>query len=162
MEAPWTALPPPEVVDLGAAPVPAGFWRRAAAVAVDVAFAAGLLEVARLAVSGGSRGLAARAFAGTCVLVVPAAYAVLAHGTGGQTLGKRLVGVRVVSAAGGPIGYPRALARYVAWWLSALPLATGFLLAAGRRDRRAVHDLLAGTRVVRAARRRPAHSALLS
>jgi uncharacterized RDD family membrane protein YckC len=93
--------------------------------------------------------LIARAFDYSFGLIVPAAYVVLMHGTAGRTLGKMLVGVRVVGAAGEPIGYPRALARYLAWFLSALPLLLGFALAAARPDRRALHDLIAGTRVVR-------------
>ena len=94
--------------------------------------------------------LIARAFDYTFGLVVPAAYVVVMHGTSGRTLGKMLVGARVVSVSGEPIGYPRALVRYLAWFVSALLLLLGFALAGVRPDRRALHDLVAGTRVVRA------------
>ena len=68
---------------------------------------------------------------------------------GGQTLGKMAVGVRVVSLDGGPVTASRALVRTVLSVLSILPAGLGFvgLLA---RSRRAGHDWLAGTRVVRA------------
>jgi uncharacterized RDD family membrane protein YckC len=80
---------------------------------------------------------------------VPVAYFVLGHGTAGRTAGKRLVGVRVVDEQGAPIGYVRALGRSVATLLAALPFGLGLALAALRSDRRGLHDLLAGTRVVR-------------
>jgi uncharacterized RDD family membrane protein YckC len=130
--------------------VPAGFWRRAGALLVDLLVVWLLLQV------GGALGaalapgtLVARAFDHAYVLVVPAAYFVLMHGTGGRTFGKMLFGARVVTVIGAPIGYPRALGRYLASFAALLPLAAGFLTAAARADKRGLHDLLAGTRVVR-------------
>jgi uncharacterized RDD family membrane protein YckC len=162
MDAPWTALSATDPVEADAPLVRAGAWRRAAALLVDGLAVWGLLELGGLLVAAiEARALAARALAWTCALVVPAAYAALGHGTGGQTVGKRLLGVRVVTAAGQAVGYPRALARYLAWWLSALLLGSGFLVAAVRRDRRALHDLVAGTRVVRGGPRQAARRALL-
>jgi uncharacterized RDD family membrane protein YckC len=150
MDAPWTASRAADLAGVDAPPAPAGFWRRAAALLVDAAVVWALLELGGLPLAEvDARGLAARAFAWTYTLGVPAAYFVLSHGTGGRTLGKRLTGARVETADGHAVGYPRALARYLAWWLSAPPLAVGFLMAAARRDRRALHDLVAGTRVVR-------------
>ena len=109
-----------------------------------------LLRVGDLATGALERWeLIARAFDYTFWLVVPAAYIVLMHGTTGRTLGKMLVGARVVGVSGEPIGYLRALARYLAWFVSAFPALLGFALAAARPDRRALHDLMAGTRVVR-------------
>ena len=57
--------------------------------------------------------------------MVPAAYFVLCHGTAGQTLGKRLLGVRVVDESGEPIGYLRALGRFAATVAAAIPLGLG-------------------------------------
>jgi uncharacterized RDD family membrane protein YckC len=129
---------------------PAGFWLRAGALAVDAGVWWLLLRLGDLGTGTlGRWELIARAFDYTFGLVVPAAYVVVMHGTSGRTLGKMLVGARVVSVSGEPIGYPRALARYLAWFLSALPLLLGFVLAAVRPDRRALHDLVVGTRVVR-------------
>lgn len=129
---------------------PAGFWRRALALLVDAGVWWLLLKVGDLLALALARwDLVARAFDYTYGLVVPGAYVVLLHGTTGQTLGKMLVGARVVGLSGQPIGYPRALARYGAWFLSALPLFVGFLVAATRGDKRALHDLVAGTRVIR-------------
>ena len=79
------------------------------------------------------------------------AHLVLLEGTGGQTLGKRLTGIRVVDEkTGGPIGWSvathRAGARALFWFVAFLALA----------DPRwqTLHDRSAGTIVVK--ERRPA------
>jgi uncharacterized RDD family membrane protein YckC len=94
--------------------------------------------------------IVSQAFAFTWLCVAPVAYFVLGHGTAGQTVGKRLLGARVVDGQGAPIGYVRALGRCVVSVLAALPLGLGLALAGLRSDRRGLHDLLAGTRVVSA------------
>lgn len=143
----WTAPAEPPIERAGARP--AGVRRRAVALLVDGLVVWALLKVGDVVATGlGRFELAAQAFTYAYAAVAPAAYFTLSHGTGGRTLGKRAVGVRVVTEAGGPAGYPQALARYLAWWLSLLPLGMGFVVAAFRVDRRAVHDLVAGTRVV--------------
>jgi uncharacterized RDD family membrane protein YckC len=151
-EPPWAtpARPPAAAGEAGGELRPGGFWRRALALLVDAVVWWLLLTAGDLISAGLARwDLVARAFGWAWTAVVPAAYAVLSHGTTGQTLGKRLAGVRVVDLAGEPIGYPRALGRWLAWLLSAALLFAGFLVAPARSDRRALHDLLAGTRVVR-------------
>lgn len=159
----WTLLPEPPPT-LAAAPArPAGFWRRAGALLIDLLVVWALLKAGDLlATAFGGLELVARAFTVSYAAVAPAAYFTLSHGTGGRTLGKLAAGVRVVTDTGGSLGYPQALARYVAWWLSLLPLGIGFLAAAFRRDRRALHDLVAGTRVVRARPAAEPGDALLS
>jgi uncharacterized RDD family membrane protein YckC len=146
---PWVA---PSAPPLAAVPEPGpgGFWRRAFALLVDAVLVWVLLYVGDAASGALDRwDLLARAFDRTWSLVIPAAYFVLLHGSGGRTLGKALAGVRVVAASGEPLGYGRALARHLAWLLSAFTFGVGFLVAAARRDKRALHDLVAGTRVVR-------------
>src|SRR6185437_10420191 len=66
----------------------------------------------------------------------------------GKTIGMALLGVRVVAVGGGPAGTRRALVRTLAFPLSILPLGLGFLPILFRRDRRALHDLIAGTEVI--------------
>ncbi len=121
------------------------------ALLLDLGIVAVLVELGMLVASAfARRALVSLAFAEAFVLVVPNAYFVLGHGTGGQTIGKRLLGVRVVGPAGEPIGYLRAVGRQAVWYISALLFGVGFAFAAVRRDGRALHDLVAGTRVVRA------------
>jgi uncharacterized RDD family membrane protein YckC len=138
-----------------AEPAPAGVRRRGVALVVDLLVVAFLCALGAQIALGFARlvprlDLAAQAFGRTWQLVVPAAYFVLSHGTGGQTVGKRLLGARVVDESGAPIGYLRALGRCAATVAAAIPLGLGLAMAALRRDRRGLHDLLAGTRVVRA------------
>jgi uncharacterized RDD family membrane protein YckC len=68
----------------------------------------------------------------------------------GQTLGKMMAGIRVVSAEPRtPLDLGRAFVRELMWLLLAVPAGLG-LLTVLSRDRRGVHDRFAGTRVVRA------------
>ena len=67
------------------------------------------------------------------------------------TPGKRLLGLRVVDGQGRGIGLLRAVLRHVAGALSWLTLNVGHLLAALPPSRLALHDRIAGTRVVQAA-----------
>jgi uncharacterized RDD family membrane protein YckC len=71
----------------------------------------------------------------------------------GRTPGKALLRLSVVAAgpleAGPGVGLRTAFVRFLAWNLSGSLLGIGFLLVLFRKDRRALHDLLAGTRVVR-------------
>ena len=64
------------------------------------------------------------------------------------TPGKRALGLRVVDARGGRIGLARAALRHLAGTLSWLSLNLGHLLAAVPPRRQALHDRLAGTRVL--------------
>lgn len=66
----------------------------------------------------------------------------------GQTVGKMLMGVAVVRRDGAPAGYGRALLRCVGGGLCLLTLGLGRLLVLFTRDRRALSDLVAGTRPV--------------
>ena len=63
------------------------------------------------------------------------------------TPGKRLLGLHVETSDGTRPSLVRALARHVAGLASWLTLNLGHLLAALRSDHRALHDLIAGTRV---------------
>jgi len=82
-------------------------------------------------------------------LLFTLAYSVVLHALAGQTMGKLLAGIRVVTVGGDRVPAGTALLRYLAYYVSLAPLGLGFLMAALRSDRRALHDLLAGTRVER-------------
>lgn len=75
-------------------------------------------------------------------------YFVLFHGLAGKTVGKWLLGLRVVGARQGPITYSQALVRCVGALLSALS-GLGFLWILWSREKRGWHDLLAHTWVIR-------------
>jgi uncharacterized RDD family membrane protein YckC len=76
------------------------------------------------------------------------AYFVVFHGIGGKTIGKWLLGLRVVGADRSPISYRRAFLR----WLGLVgfaPVLLGFLWILWSREKRGWHDFLARTRVIR-------------
>ena len=89
-----------------------------------------------------------------------AVYSVLFHWRWGQTLGKMVVDIRVVTCRPtptspgwltdrGPLTLGCAALRQLASLLSSAILGVGYLMAGFRRDKRALHDLIAGTRVER-------------
>jgi uncharacterized RDD family membrane protein YckC len=65
----------------------------------------------------------------------------------GRTLGMALLGLQVVSASGSQLTGRQAVVRTVAFPFSFV-LGIGFLIGLFRRDRRELHDLVAGTAVV--------------
>jgi uncharacterized RDD family membrane protein YckC len=69
-------------------------------------------------------------------------------GIAGQTLGMRVVGIRLISSRGGPPGAARGLLRLLALIPSVLPAGLGWLWALFDREHRALHDHLAGTYVI--------------
>lgn len=80
-------------------------------------------------------------------------YFTVFHAVGGQTIGKMLLGLRVVSETGGPLSVGAAFLRWAAQIVSALPLGAGFFWAAVDRKRCAWHDHLSCSRVLGARNR---------
>lgn len=77
------------------------------------------------------------------------AYFIVGWGLLGATPGQGMFGLRVVDHRGRyPIGPARAVLRLVAYSIGSLPLCGGHLLVLLRGDCRALHDVLAGTRVI--------------
>lgn len=131
---------------------PAGFWIRVVAVLIDgvvLIVAQGILFGAGWILWGEGLG-AGTAVRGATKLfssLIGAGYTIVFHWMWGQTLGKMALQIRVVSMGGGPLSFGQAVGRYFASFLSALILGIGFIMAGVRSDKRALHDLLAGTRV---------------
>ena len=77
-----------------------------------------------------------------------AAYFVLFHGMDGKTIGKWLFGLRVVGPENGAVTYGQSFLR----WLAAVgfaPILLGFLWVIWSREKRAWHDIIAQTWVIR-------------
>ena len=138
---------------------PAGFWIRAAALAIDLVVFA-LVQVsfeamARAIVGPGTSGAdGAHGAVALFTLLFAAVYTIALHTVAGQTIGKGLVGVRVVGLDGALLTVGPSLLRYLAYCISLIPLGFGYLVAGLRRDKRALHDLIAGSRVERLPGRR--------
>lgn len=88
------------------------------------------------------------------LLLLNGGYFVAFTAAAGQTIGKMLAGIKVVPADLDspsdrvPLGH--AALRTVAYLVSVLPAGLGYLPALISKDRRAIHDRLADTRVVQA------------
>lgn len=84
---------------------------------------------------------------GTFLLLLNIGYVTMLTAIGGQTFGKMAFGIRVVDTQGDSVSFSMALVRSVGYLVSWLPLGLGALWMAIDADGRALHDLLAGTRV---------------
>jgi len=133
----------------------AGFWRRGAALGVDAMWlfcAGGALTWLLFGTAlpfGPATSVTAMA-AQAVHKLLPAAVFIVGWARWGCTPGKLLLELRVVDARTGERpGWVQSGIRYIGYLVSALPLGLGFLWAAFDRNGAALHDKLAGTRVVR-------------
>jgi uncharacterized RDD family membrane protein YckC len=82
-------------------------------------------------------------------VVVAILYYGLLEGRTGQTVGKRALGVSVVDVrTGTPIGVGRAIGRYFAKILSAIPCLLGYFWMLWDRNSQTWHDKIVGSYVV--------------
>ena len=135
-------------------------------------WAAGLIDLVLLAAAGNLVGLtvlevaepwaggpAALALAAAAVVATAAAYFAVGEGRWGTTLGKLALGLRVVGEDGRPLGWRRALGRFLIRVVGTGLAGAGWWLRPGRGHGRGAlpwHDALTGTRVVRWQPWRPA------
>lgn len=125
----------------------AGFWIRLLGVVID-----GLLltvvtgTVDRIVTGGAAVGF-----------VVAGAYFTYFHSTpAGQTLGNRVVGIRVVDAGtGGHLDHVRALLRWLMSYVSGIALFIGYLWMLWDPAKQTWHDLVANSYVVKASHHPP-------
>jgi hypothetical protein len=66
----------------------------------------------------------------------------------GKTIGKAVMGIRVIGPKGARLTIGRALKRYIGYWISAIPLFMGYFWVLINDERHAWHDKLAGTSVI--------------
>jgi uncharacterized RDD family membrane protein YckC len=150
-----TALPPP-AAQLSLQGHYGGFASRFAAYVVDAAVSSGIfmLGLAALsyaasvvighAVSWDKGGLAA----GIAFFCWEFVYYAYCWGSGGRTLGMAILGLRVVHRSGAVLSPARAIVRTLAFPFSFLFLGLGFAGIVFQTERRALHDLVAGSAVV--------------
>jgi uncharacterized RDD family membrane protein YckC len=119
----------------------AGFWIRFGALLLDGVIAGVVILVLTLALKGVGYALG--------LIGVVAYFVMLEGGPTGQTLGKRAMGIRVISFEdGGPIGYGRAFIRTIGRWVSSLVIYIGYLWMLWDKERQTWHDKFANSVVV--------------
>jgi uncharacterized RDD family membrane protein YckC len=82
------------------------------------------------------------------LLLLSQIYFTFFYSFGGATVGKALLGLRVVRRDGRPLRVPQAVWRTLAYGLSTLLLYVGFLYVLVDDRRRGLHDIVSGTVVV--------------
>lgn len=142
----------------------AGWWRRFVAWSILDGLILGAIELAVVLVLWGlpalifglvDRNLASLGaliggvLAAAGMIVAYILYVILPTGKTGQTLGKRIMGIKVVEKEGNPPGIGKAFLReIVGKAVSCAIFDLGFILAAFDNQRRAWHDRIAGTYVI--------------
>jgi uncharacterized RDD family membrane protein YckC len=131
----------------------AGFWIRTCALFIDGIITGSVSVVVFLLLRGGSFGTQAFSSAWYTQqifsLVFGISYYCFFWTSYGATPGKMVLGLKVITPDGGPISLGRALGRYFSVILSSITLLIGFMMAGWDPEKRALHDRLAGTRVIR-------------
>lgn len=77
------------------------------------------------------------------------AYTTFFIGRYGATPGKMICKLKVVTPSGGRVTYLRAFARYFGELVSGMILLIGYIMAAFDDEKRALHDRICGTRVIK-------------
>ncbi len=76
-------------------------------------------------------------------------YALLESSTWQGTLGKKALGLEVTDMQGARISFGRATGRWAARYISVMTLGIGYIMAGFTARKQALHDLIAGTLVIR-------------
>ena len=153
--APPRARVEPSVTTQGFARFRAPFSLRCGAILIDYITLVAILAFSTLLsrmLGGGARSWGnSSETAGIVVAIVVAALNLgVLPGLTGFTIGKWAAGLRILQQDGSEIGIGRALLRhFVGYPLSFITLGLGFLIIAFTSRGRGLHDLIAGTVVVR-------------
>ena len=129
----------------------AGFWRRVAALILD-GFVVGIVTVPLTLALGGddpSSSTYSPAASSVSAAITWLYYALMESSAKQATVGKMALGIIVTDLEGRRIGFGKATGRHFAKILSALILGIGFLMVAFTQRKQGLHDILAGTLVVR-------------
>lgn len=134
----------------------AGFWIRFAAKFIDgiiltiiqwiIVFPLGMISGHAATASGFTMMMALQQLIG---IVFPACYTTFFIGKFRATPGKMACRLQVVMPDGGHVSYMRALGRNFAEYISALILLIGYIMAGFDNEKRALHDRICSTRVVK-------------
>ncbi len=141
----------------------AGFWTRFVAAIVDgfvvlilsvaVGFIVGIIVgVVVTAAGGNNRDIQTFAeLIGNLVGIVTGwLYSALQESSESQaTVGKKMMGIRVTDLNGERISFGRASGRHFGKFISAIFLFIGYIMAGLTEEKQALHDMMAGTFVVR-------------
>ena len=141
----------------------AGFWLRAWAGAIDVALEASGALLLTLAIDlllrhlGNLLGISpfvSKVATGMAFILILAVgswlYCAFTESSSWRaTVGKRILGLQVVTAEGGKVGFGQATVRHLMKFLSLFFLTIGFMMAGWTKRRQALHDMPSDCLVIR-------------
>lgn len=141
---------------------PAGFWIRVVAAIIDwvilcliAGVLVGIVIVLVIILGGHDSDLAIGLSIGVGIIgLIVAGWlyeAILTSSARGATWGKQAIGARIVRADGARLSFGRATARHFLKVLITplIPLGLGYMMAGFTSGKRALHDLMADTFVIR-------------
>jgi predicted Zn finger-like uncharacterized protein len=130
---------------------PAGFWIRFVADIIDSAIIYFPLSIilplilSFAGISSTSQSILQIIF----VILISAIYYTILTGKDGWTWGEKVFDISVVNNDGTKISYIKSFLRWCSYLVSYLTLGIGFFLAGWTKDKKALHDYVAFTKVVR-------------
>jgi uncharacterized RDD family membrane protein YckC len=83
------------------------------------------------------------------LFILASTYFVFLHGYGGKTVGKMLLGIKLINSEGEGVGLWEAFVRWVGYYISAAFLFAGYLWSLIDAECQTWHDKIAGTYVVK-------------
>jgi uncharacterized RDD family membrane protein YckC len=135
----------------------AGFWLRFGAYMIDfivcfvILFIFSMLFGVSMAFGGDSDNLEWGALGLIAVMYIAIIlyFPILESSSWQATIGKRAVGIKVIDLDGRRIGFGRALGRFFAKIISGIILYIGYIMAGFTERKQALHDIIAGTLVIK-------------
>jgi uncharacterized RDD family membrane protein YckC len=131
----------------------AGFWIRVGACCIDVIILLipNLLVSFLLKATQNEAGAAElEIFDGFLHIMIWWIYFAVLHSSNWQaTIGKKVLGLKVVDKNGGRISFGKATGRYFAQFLSHLIFFMGFMMVGWTKKKQGLHDKIAGTLVIK-------------
>ncbi len=131
----------------------AGFWRRVAASLIDGLLISAVTAPITLVTFSSYTDPGNQAAGAPYYPIITIAqwlyFALMESSSKQATLGKMALGIRVTDLNGNRIGFGKATGRYFGKILSGLILGIGFLMVAFTERKQGLHDMLAGTLVVK-------------
>ena|SRR5579863_9419852 len=137
----------------------AGFWRRVVAYIIDAIVLSIVFGIAGAifgVVAGGANennaGIIASAGAVLYIVLIVGQwlyFALMESSAKQATLGKMALSIKVTDLDGRRIGFGKATGRFFGKIISGIILYIGFMMAGWTQKKQALHDMMAGTLVVR-------------
>ena len=81
--------------------------------------------------------------------ILPAAYEIWFVGKYAATPGKMACKIKVVTSDGGQVSFARSVGRHFAKYISVMTLGIGYIMAGFDDQKRALHDRICDTRIIK-------------